>query len=206
MEKASKKRSCLQASAQGEPLSPLCPLQLSEWSGQGGLELHPKAGMAQLTEIQLCSSPPPLQRGSPLLLTKLKHAIGKTGMKERRDIFKFQPNQALKQREVNGNKPPAFCADPASGSSSSAAWGRGAVVRLPRGCHSHRYGLELIFFSHWEASTAPWVPVINGERGAFMHHHFQPVDAGKQHGLTLHIPETLEQAKSKEINWRFLRK
>lgn len=39
-----------------------------------------------------------------------------------------------------------------------------------------------------------------------MHHHFQPVDAGKQHGLTLHISETLEQAKSKEINWRFLRK
>lgn len=37
-----------------------------------------------------------------------------------------------------------------------------------------------------------------------MYSHLQPVDAGKQHGLTLHISETLELAKSKEINWRFL--
>lgn len=42
-----------------------------------------------------------------------------------------------------------------------------------------------------------------GERGA-MHKHFQPVDAGKQFGLTLQISEILEEAKSKEINWRFL--
>lgn len=48
----------------GRGTQPLCPLQLPGWSGQGALELHLRAGMAQLTEIQLCSSPPLLLRGS----------------------------------------------------------------------------------------------------------------------------------------------
>lgn len=113
MEKLAKKRSCLQKiSTQGESLSPLCPLQLSGGSGQGSLEFHPRAADRDPALLITSSA----SKGIPLLLTELKHAIGKIIMKGRRDIFKFQPNQALRGQEVKGRKPPAVCAVPASGS------------------------------------------------------------------------------------------
>lgn len=74
-----------------------------------------------------------------MLLKELKHAIGKSTMKDRMDIFRF-----------------LTCSTKSDSQGAGSELKRNLLVLSLSGwCYRHRFGLAILFFSHWKASIEP---------------------------------------------------